>query len=293
MMGNNETNEVQIDFSRIIAVLWKYVALILIVGILFSAAFFFYAQRYIAPTYQANVLLYVNNNSINLSSTLKITTSDLNAASNLVDTYVAILQSRATMEQIAEESGVDYSYEKLVKMVSAAPVNSTGLFRINVTSSDPEEARNIANIIAGILPQKIIDVMSVGNVVVVDYAVTPRTRVSPNYFRSAALGLLIGIVLASAVVILLDMLNDVINDEDYLIQTYDAPILATIPDLTVHSSNRKYGYGYGYANGYEDANNKAKRAARKAEKSADKAPAKPAAKPDAKAETSAEKGGKL
>ncbi len=270
MNNNREDAEFQIDISRLLAALWKYIAVILIVGILFSAAFFFYAQNYVAPVYQANVLLYVNSNAVNISNTLRITTSDLSTASNLVDTYVAILQSRVTMEAIAEASGLSYSYERLRGMVSATPVNSTGLFRVNVTSNDPEEARNLANTIADILPQKIVDIMMVGNVVVVDYAVTPRTRISPNYLTSAATGLGVGVVLAAAVVVLLDLLNDVIRDEDYLMQTYDAPVLATIPDLTVHSSKSskrysKYGYGYGY--GYEQA---ARKAAKSEEKGGEK-----------------------
>ncbi len=269
-MTNNEENELQIDISRLLAALWKYIAVILIVGILCSAGFFFYAKTYIAPVYQANVLLYVNSSAVTISSTLKITSGDLSTASNLVDTYVAILQSRATMERIAEESGVNYSYEKLRGMVSASAVNSTGLFRVNVTANDPEEARNLANVIADILPQKIVDIMMVGNVVVVDYAVTPRTRISPNYFRSAATGLLLGVVLASAFVILLDLLNDVIRDEDFLMQSYDAPVLATIPDLTVHSSRgyrkHSYGYGYGYGYGYEAAARKAAKDANTTEK---------------------------
>ena len=51
-----------------------------------------------------------------------------------------------------EESGVNYTYEQLRKMVSATSVNSTGLFRVTVTSSNPEEARALANVIASILP---------------------------------------------------------------------------------------------------------------------------------------------
>lgn len=261
MMNHTEDNEIEIDLGRLLAALWKYIAIILIVGILCSAAFFFYARTFVDPTYEANVLLFANNSSLSLGDALKITTGDLSAASSLVDTYVAILQSRSTMDEVAEASGVNYSYEKLRDMVSAKAVNSTGLFRVNVTSTDPEQARRIANVIADILPQKIIDIMAVGNVVVVDYAVTPRTRVSPNYFQSAAIGLLIGVVLASAIVILLDLLNDVIRDEEYVMDNYDAPVLATIPDLTAHSSGsryQKYGrYGYGYGYSYEASARKA------------------------------------
>lgn len=242
--ANNE--EIEIDLLQVFRALWRHAALILFVGIIFASLLFLYARAFVSPKYEANALFYVNNSTVSLSSAVRISTGELSAASDLVDTYVAILQSRANMELVIEESGVGYTYEQLRQMVSAKAVNSTGLFRVTVTSSNPEEARNLANVIAVILPEKISDIVTNSSVEVVDYAVTPHTRVSPSYIRYAAIGLLLGIVLASAVVLLIDFMDDVIHDEDYLLQNFDAPMLATIPDLTARGRG-KYGYGYGYA----------------------------------------------
>ena len=240
-MNNTNNEEEYIDLGQIIRVLWKYAVLILIVGILFATLLFFYAQMFVTPRYEANALFYVNNSTFSLSSAVRISTGELNAASDLVDTYVAILQSRANMELVIEESGVDYTYEQLREMVSAKAVNSTGLFQVTVNSSNPEEARALANTIATILPDKISDIVTNSSVEVVDYAVTPHTRVSPSYMKYAAVGLLLGMVLCSAVVLLISYFDDVIHDEDYLLQNYDAPVLATIPDLMAKTP-KKYGY---------------------------------------------------
>jgi len=245
-MVKKNGEEVEIDLGKLLQALWRHAALILVVGILFAAMFFMYAQFFITPKYEANALFYVNNSTLSLSSAVRISSGELNAASDLVDTYVAILQSRANMELVLQESGAPYTYEQLRKMVSAAAVNSTGLFQVKVTSTNPEEARALANTIAAILPEKISDIVANSSVEVVDYAVTPHSRVSPSYLRYTAVGLLAGILLASAVVFLTEMRDDVIHDEDFLLQNYPgAPILATIPDLTA-KSGKKYGYGYGY-----------------------------------------------
>ena len=240
-MNNTNNEEEYIDLGQIVRVLWKYAVLILIVGILFATLLFLYAQMFVTPRYEANALFYVNNSTFSLSSAVRISTGELNAASDLVDTYVAILQSRANMELVIEESGVDYTYEQLREMVSAKAVNSTGLFQVTVNSSNPEEARALANTIATILPDKISDIVTNSSVEVVDYAVTPHTRVSPSYMKYAAVGLLLGMVLCSAVVLLISYFDDVIHDEDYLLQNYDAPVLATIPDLMAKTP-KKYGY---------------------------------------------------
>ena len=241
MIKSTTDGEEYIDLGQIVKVLWKYAVLILLVGIVFAALLFFYAQLFVSPRYEANALFYVNNSTFSLSSAVRISTGELNAASDLVDTYVAIMQSRANMELVIEESGVDYTYEELREMVSAKAVNSTGLFQVTVNSSNPEEARTLANTIARILPDKISDIVANSSVEVVDYAVTPHSRVSPSYMKYAAIGLLLGIVLCSGVVLLISYFDDVIHDEDYLLQNYDAPVLATIPDLTAKTP-RKYGY---------------------------------------------------
>ncbi len=238
----NDRKEEYIDLLQVAQVLWKNVVIILLIGIIFGALLFGYARFFKTPKYEANALFYVNNSSISLgSAAMAITTGELSAASDLVDTYVAILQSRANMELVLDQSGVNYTYEQLRQMISAKAVNSTGLFQITVTSHNPEEARTLANTIAAILPDKISDIVANSSVEVVDYAVTPHQRVSPSYIKYAAIGLLFGMVLCAAIVLLRDYMDDVIHDEDYLLNQFQVPVLATIPDLTAKSL-KKYGY---------------------------------------------------
>ena len=244
-MIKKEADEEYIDLGQVVRVLWKHVVLILLVGILFAALLFSFARFFVTPKYEANALFYVNNSTFSLSSAVRISTGELSAASDLVETYLAILQSRSNMEQVLEQSKVQYTYEQLRKMIDAKAVNSTGLFQITGTSTNPEEARAIANTIAAILPDKISDIVANSSVEVVDYAVTPHTRVSPSYIKYAAVGLLFGMILCSGIILLTDFMDDVIHDEDYLLQNYQVPVLATIPDLTAKTP-KKYGY-YGSA----------------------------------------------
>ena len=241
MMKKTNDDEEYIDLGQVIRVLWEHVVGILFTGIVFAALMFAFARFFVTPKYEANALFYVNNSSISLSNAVRISAGELSAASDLVDTYVAILHSRANMELVIEQSGVDYNYEQLREMVDAAAVNSTGLFEVTVVSSNPEEARTIANTIASILPDKISDIVANSSVEIVDYAVTPHSRVSPSYIKYAAIGLLFGMVLCAGVVLLRDFMDDVIHSEDYLLEKFSAPILATIPDLTAKAP-RKYGY---------------------------------------------------
>ena len=242
-MNTRNNFEEFFDIGRLLGLLWKHVVLILTCGIIGAAALFMYARAFITPMYQASTLLFVNNSTLNIGSYEFGTTSIYNSAS-YVDTYLQILQSRANMELVIEQSGVPYTYERLRGMVSGAPVNSTGLFRITVTSPNPEEARTLVNLVSTILPDKVAEIVNNSSIKIVDYAVTPHSRVSPNYIRYAGIGLLAGMVLCAGVILLIAYFDDQIHNEDYLLSTYDYPVLASIPDLTSKSSG-KYGYYYG------------------------------------------------
>ncbi|MCR5088450.1 MAG: hypothetical protein K6C08_02920 [Oscillospiraceae bacterium] len=250
---SQQDQEEYIDLGQIARSLWNHIVLILLIGIIFAVLLFGYSRFFLTPQYEANTLFYVNNSTFSLSNAVAISTGELSAASELVDTYVAILESRANMELVISQSGVDYTYEEVRRMISAKAVNSTGLFQVSVTSSNPEEARTIANTIASILPDKVSDIVANSSVEIVDYAVTPHSRVSPSYIKYAAIGLLLGMVLCSAIIILRDFMDDVIHDQDYLLQNYQVPVLATIPDLTAKTP-KKYGY-YG-SGSYAKAANK-------------------------------------
>jgi len=62
-MNKKANEEEYIDLGKIIQILWKYAALILLVGIIFAALLFFYAQMFVSPQYEANALFYVNNST--------------------------------------------------------------------------------------------------------------------------------------------------------------------------------------------------------------------------------------
>lgn len=246
MIMKNEENGFEdefFDLGKIFALLWKHVVLILTCGIIGAAALFLYSRMFITPKYQASALLFTNSSTISIGN-YDVGTGTLGNESSYISTYIQIIRSRSNMELVIEQSGVPYTVEQLRQMVSATSVTSTGLFAISVTSKNPEEARMLVNLIATILPDKVAEIVSNTSIKVVDYAVTPQSRVSPNYIKFAGIGLLLGIVLCVGVILLNAYFDDEIHNEDYLLNAYNHPVLASIPDLTSKSAG-KYGYYYG------------------------------------------------
>lgn len=245
--SNSGGEYLEIDLIQLLRALWRKAWAIILAAIVFGGAAFGYGRYMITPLYESSALLYVNNSSFSVGSTsFSISTGELSAAKTLVNTYIVILKTRTTLEEVIEKTGVGYSYDKLRSMISTSAVDNTEIFSIKVTSPDPAEAELLANTIAEVLPGRISDVVDGSSVRVVDFAVQPSHKASPNVTKITAIGIVLGVVLSALTIVIFTLLDDLLHDEETLKQTYDLPVLAVIPDLMV-SKSAGYGYGSGYA----------------------------------------------
>ncbi len=243
MNENKEIDLLQLA-SAVLKKWWIVAASTVLAGILAFA----YTYLCVKPTYQASALFYVNNSTVNIGASISLSAGDITAAKSLVDTYRVILSSRLNLEEVIKKADLNYSYEDLSKMISAQAVNSTEIFSVTVTSTSPQEACDIANTIAVVLPAKVTDVIEGTSVKVVDYAVVPTNRFAPSYSKNTIVGLLLGFIASVAVIVVMELLNDSIKSEDWLVTTFgdEIPLLAVVPDINAKS--RHYGkYGYYYA----------------------------------------------
>lgn len=258
-MGNSKNKQdrfIEIDIGELFSTLCKKAWIIAIVTVLVGAIVGAYAFFFVTPKYKASTMMYVNNNSVSVGGT-SFDLSDINAAKSLVNTYVVILNSRNVLNDVIEDTGVDYTYDELKNMISAEPVDSTEVFEVVVTSTNPSEAEKIANSICSILPKKIAAIVESSSVRIVDSAVLPEKKSSPNVTMYALVGMLAGFVVSCAVVIILKLRDNSIRSEEYLINNYKYPVLAVIPDFNDTHKKGQYYYSYS-SNRRSDHSNAAK-----------------------------------
>lgn len=240
--SKNGSNDIIIDLRRIFKAVWHRVWIIALAAILCAALALVGTVYLIAPKYQSSSMFYVNNNALSIDGApISIDSGDITAAKSLVDTYIVILNSRACLNDVIDYFDVDYTYDELKKMISASAVNSTEIFEVVVTSTDPEEAEKIANAIAYILPKRISSIVEGTSANVVDYGIVPVEPSSPNRIKNTFFGGLIGLVLALTVVVVREIFDVTIRTEEDVAETGSYPILAAVPDML---SNSKGGYYY-------------------------------------------------
>lgn len=253
-MNKSNIEDDEIDLLKLAIALWKRALIIILVALILAIASFGCTLLLITPTYEATASMYVNNSSFSFGSTsFSISSSELTASNSLVNTYIYILKSRTTLEDVIKEAQLPYDYEELSKMIETEAVSNTAAFNVTVSSESPKEAELIANTIAKVLPDRISEIVDGSSVRIVDYAIVPAHRAGPSYTKNTAIGFMIGAVLAAGIVIirfLIDEQNDVeIHSADELREMYpDIPVLALIPDMRL--SEKK---GYYYSSYYGDS----------------------------------------
>jgi capsular polysaccharide biosynthesis protein len=242
-----------IDLVHIAKAVIRRLWAVVLAGVLAAALAFSYSAFIIPPTYSSSIMLYVNNSSFSLGNTnFSITASEITAAQSLVNTYAEILKNRTTLERVIDKAGVAYTYDELDEMLVATSSNETEIMKVTVTTEDPYEASKIANCIAEVLPVRISEIIDGAPMEVVDSAVPDSEKVAPSITTYTAVGLVLGVVLALGVIVVLALLDDTIHDEEYVLRTYDYPILAKVPDL-LNTNGKRYGYYYRYKSKKSDA----------------------------------------
>ena len=237
-----DRKEITIDILQILRILWKFIIPILIITIVAGTAVYVIESVFVKPKYQATALIYVQAKKIT-DETTTVSTSDLNVAKQLVDTYSIILKTHSVLDDVVEKLGNQVSFEKIKNGLKAASVNSTEIFSISYTDTDPRRATDIINAIAEVAPDAIKDTVKAGVASVVEWAEVPTKPVSPNKLRDAAIAAVAGLVGSGFIFVLVAILDTRIRSVEDLTDNFSFPVLGSIPtisaDLTIADKEEK------------------------------------------------------
>ena len=240
----NSSEYVEIDIMRLIGAVLRRAWIVVLVSIFSMALAFLITFFYVTPKYEAHAMFYVNNSSFNVGeATVSLSSSDITASKSLVDTYIVILDTWETQKDVIDYAGVDMTCEAFKKMVSSKSVSDTEVFRVTITSEDPEEAAKLANAVAYILPKRIDRIVEGTSAQIVSSARIPSRPSSPDYTKNAVLGFLLGFVLSTGTIALIEIFDITIRTEEDTVQSSNLPLLAKIPDIFQKTKLNNYGYG--------------------------------------------------
>ncbi len=170
-----------------------------------------------------------------------------------------IITSSSTLRMAADKlndpDNIYYTPEtetakSLLPMITTKVTTGTRFFDFSITCEDPERAQLISSAIVESFCELLAegDIIEDGRGVVIGLPSLPESPSSPNKASNMFIGILIGLILSAGTLIVIELMNDAIDGEDWLVSVYGEriPLLSVIPDVS------ETGYGYKKYYKYKD-----------------------------------------
>lgn len=223
-MNNQEANMIEIDVLSLLRTIWRKKFLILLTAILTTGLAFAYSAFLATPQYDSTTRLYVvTQSSDNVAG---ITNQDLQAGSFLVKDYKEIILSQDVLKNVTTTLGITDDIKE--KITVNIPVD-TRILSITVRDSDPNQAATIANTLRDEAAKKIIEVTKVSDVTTLEAAVPAEKPSTPQTKRNLVLGFIVGAFLATALVIVLEVLDDRVKRPQDIEEGLGMTLLGVVP----------------------------------------------------------------
>ncbi len=216
-----------IDLKELFKALLKRWWILFICTALFGAGASLYSNYYIVPVYQSYTTMYVGR-SANQNDTL--TQQDLSLGLQVIMDYREIAKSKQVASEVIRKMGIEgMNPGSMAAKINIDKKNDTRVIIISVNDTDPRMAMDIANTVAEVLQQKIIQIMQLENVQIIDRAEIPNYPISPNNTRNTQIGTLLGLILGAAIAFLIFYLDDTIKTPDDVQKHIGLPVIGAIP----------------------------------------------------------------
>ncbi len=243
---NSETSVVAndgertIDLGRVFRTIWHFIWVVAIATVLCGLLAFGYTKLFIPKQYESSFSVYARN-----SAGQGAVSSDELAGM----TVEPLLTELDTLTAIAEKMGGGYTGEMLKQIVSTnidSEYNSKIIIR--ATHTDPTVAYQVARAMYDYLPEHVSEWSNKKQEIKPYGSPLQAELASPNVIKNTLIGAAAGFLASCIVLAIIELCNNNIYMDEYLIETYHLPVLANIPDFcsdTKSKRHRYYRYGYG------------------------------------------------
>ena len=218
-MENNEPirdQEIEIDLVALFHELVKHWKALVASMVLLAAVFGLYSKITFVPEYEASAEMYVLTKSTSITSL-----ADIQVGSSLTNDYEYVITGRTVLSQVIDNLDMDETYEQLSKRVSIENPTDTRVLKIVVTDTDLEASK--------VSSQYIADNMDQSQPKIIQTAYASKTPVNNNILKNTVIGAVLGLFLATGIVVLGYMLDDTISNADDMETRTGLKVLASLP----------------------------------------------------------------
>jgi len=223
--------ETEIDLREIFQIIKKNILILIIIPVIAVVISGIVSFFVLTPIYEASTTLIVGREVNQLDLESEIEYNNLMAYQKLVKTYGEIAQSRSVSQKVIEQLDLNMTPGQLQNATSVTTVKDTELMQISIQHPSPEMSSKLANTLASVFAQRIIEVKNVDTVSVIDPAITPTSPVKPNKKLNVAIAGVLGLMLALGIIFLKEFLDNSIKTAADVEKYLQLPTLGAIPKM--------------------------------------------------------------
>lgn len=234
----------ELDLKELFSMFWNKKAEILFITLVIMVIGVAYSYFLVTPVYTAktDLVLVQSSSSVSQTGDSTITTADITMNSKLVSTYSEIIKKNTVLGQVASNLNIsDEKIENLKNNISVKSVSDTEIIEIIVKDVDPNFATEVANEIAKVFSEKIIEIFNISNIYLLDRAEAPTQPSNVNHVKDIAIFVFIGLVISSMYVLIGNILDNTIKTEQDIEKLTGLVVLTAIPNYETELKNLKGG----------------------------------------------------
>ena len=209
-----------------------YIVLCFLIGAVIMNAYSYFLVR---PTYKSTAKMYV----VSASKNSVVDLDALNIGTSLTADYEQLMLSYPVLEQVINKLNLDMDSDTLAKMITLENPTDTRILNINVVSTDPKSARDIANTLMEVSVDYLPKTMSTNAPNVAQKAKLADHKDGPSYTKYTMIGALAGAFLYCMYLVVKYLMDDTIHTADDMEKYFDIETLAVIPDVNEQQSEKK------------------------------------------------------
>ncbi|HEX7066343.1 MAG TPA: Wzz/FepE/Etk N-terminal domain-containing protein [Bacillales bacterium] len=227
--------EETISLKEIFATIKKRIWMILFITVIATAATGITSYFIMTPIYEAETQILVQSES----DSDEFDYSQVQTNLKLVNTYSVIVKSPRILEKVVDELDLDKDVGQLQHQLSVNNEENSQVLNIAVTSPEPSEAVQLANTIAEVFQDQIVNIMSVDNVSILskaDLGAHPQP-VKPNPLLNMGIAFVVGLTIGLGLAFLLEYLDNTIKTEQDIEKLLGLPVLGAVTEIDLEQHN--------------------------------------------------------
>lgn len=182
------------------------------------------------PLYKGNTtLILVKKQTGYEQGGITQTQNDIILNQKLVTTYSEIVKSRRVLNQVVKKLNLGYNSSELSKRITVSSVSDTEIIKISVSDENNKKAAQIANTIADVFKDEVMEIYKLENVSIIDNAEIQENPYNIQIMKDAIIFLVAGLVVSMGIMFVVYYFDTSIKSSEEIESKLGIPVIGNIP----------------------------------------------------------------